>query len=61
MKHDFGDTLTIMQLNVNGSSTAQAELLNTYHNTNIDIIALQEPFFDFQGTTRSSREWVTVY
>lgn len=61
MQDELTGTLRILQQNVNGSSTAQSEILNTNHNTETDIIALQEPYFDFQGMTRASREWIAVY
>lgn len=53
--------ICILQQNVNGSNTAQAEVVNTNHNKDVDIIALQEPYIDFKGSTRASREWVAIY
>lgn len=55
------ETIRILQQNVNASPTAQAETINNHHNNSIDIIALQEPYFDFKGTSRASREWISIY
>lgn len=55
------NTIRILQQNVNGSSTAHAEVLNVNHNNELDIIALQEPYIDFRGTSRASKEWISIY
>lgn len=61
MNGKLSGSIRILQQNVNGSSTAQAEILNINHNSEYDIIAIQEPYFDFKDTTRASREWVAIY
>lgn len=61
MNHEAPEYIRILQQNVNASNVAQAEIMNTHHNSDIDIIAFQEPYFDFKGTTRASREWISVY
>lgn len=53
--------LRIWQQNLNTSLTAQLDLLNYLHPSTIDIIALQEPYFDHLRNTRASCYWTVVY
>lgn len=55
------DTLRVWQQNVNKSLEAQLDMLNTISPKDIDIIAIQEPYFDFNGFSRGSAHWSIVY
>lgn len=54
------NTLTIHQQNLNKSETATWSMINTANPKETDIIAVQEPFFDFLKRTRATRAWTTV-
>lgn len=47
-------TLTIHQQNTNRSETATWSMINTTNLKNTDIIAVQEPYFDFLKHTRAT-------
>jgi len=53
--------LRIYQLNCNASNDAQLIMLNSLNPNDWDIIALQEPYIDFNGVTRATPPWRVVY
>jgi len=53
--------LRIYQLNCNASNDAQLIMLNSLNPNDWDIIALQEPYIDFNGVTRATHPWRVVY
>lgn len=53
--------LRIWQQNMNKSYNAHHELLASAHNTDFDIIAIQEPGHNFLGLTRANSEWTVLY
>jgi hypothetical protein len=53
--------LRIYQLICNASNDAQLIMLNSLNPNDWDIIALQEPYIDFKGVTRTTPPWYVVY
>ncbi|KZP21379.1 hypothetical protein FIBSPDRAFT_740921, partial [Athelia psychrophila] len=52
--------LRIYQVNVNHSIKAQADVIHLSPR-DWDIICIQEPYFDFQGLSRTTNGWTAVY
>lgn len=52
--------LRIYQINVNRSPHAQADIIHLSPK-DWDIICIQEPYFDWQGLSRVTNGWTTVY
>ncbi len=55
------ETIRIWQQNLNKSNSAQQDLLSGVHATDIDIIALQEPYIDGHHLTRGTPHWRVQY
>lgn len=53
--------LRIYQLNCNASNDTQLIMLNSLNPIDWDIVALQEPYIDFNGVTRATHPWRVVY
>ena len=53
--------LHIYQLNCNTSNDAQLIMLNSRNPNDWDIIALQEPYIDFNGVTQATPPWWVIY
>ncbi|RPD56722.1 hypothetical protein L227DRAFT_508062, partial [Lentinus tigrinus ALCF2SS1-6] len=58
---DTISTLRIWQQNLNKSLDAQSYLINTALDDSYDIIALQEPYLDWNKLTRAHSRWVVLY
>jgi hypothetical protein len=59
----MGQTVVILQQNVNKSPTCQHTLLsnNILIKHDIDIVALQEPAINSFNNSIASRDWISVY
>ena len=53
--------IRIWQQNLNKSLDAQSYLINTAMDDKFDIIALQEPYMDWNKLTRAHSSWVVLY
>ena len=53
--------LTIRQQNVNKSLLSQLDLLESLQRDEYDVCVIQEPYIDFNGKSRSNRQWTTLY
>ena len=53
--------LRIWQQNVHKSKTAHSYVINTASPSDWDVIALQEPWIDSYGNSRSSQYWRVIY
>ena len=49
--------VNLWQQNLNKSATAQQDLINSTDPKIYDILALQEPYIDFLGNTRTNHNW----
>lgn len=47
--------------NLNKSLDAQQDFINSINPNSVDIIAIQEPYINFQGNTRSNQHWYSIY
>lgn len=52
--------LRILQANVNKSNHAHIDLIHSAGSNDYDIIAIQEPYFDWQNNTRASLKWTPI-
>ena len=60
-QNDVPNQLRIYQLNCNASNDAQLIMLNSLNPNDWDIIAIQEPYIDFNGVTRATHPWRVIY
>ena len=54
-------SLRIWQQNVNKSLEAHQDMLNNLDPRHVDVVAIQEPYIDFQGYSRGNSHWFIVY
>ena len=53
--------LHIWQQNLNESSTAHYDLINSLLHKDWDLLALQEPYIDTFGNTKANSQWHVIY
>src|SRR5580704_776837 len=53
--------IRIRQQNLNKSSMAQWDLLNSDVHETCDILIIQEPYLDSYGNTKATHDWHVVY
>jgi Endonuclease-reverse transcriptase len=54
-------SICIRQQNLNKSSTAHWDLINSKIHDDCDLLLLQEPYIDGYGNTKSNRHWHVIY
>lgn len=58
--NNVNKTLRLLQANVNKCNHAQIDLIHSAGANTYDIIAIQEPYFDWRNTTRASNKWTPI-
>jgi hypothetical protein len=59
--HPITNQLRIFQLSCNASNDAQLVMLNSINPNDWDVIALQEPYIDFNGVMHTTHPWRVIY